>query len=89
MGLSYDEMTRISQNVVDLILPKYKEELKALSQVSRDKKGCIVDTNIDFAFSFPLDTFNEWAEEVANTLHKLNIPIYTNLNVRSGIFLDC
>jgi hypothetical protein len=51
------------------------------------KKGCIVDTNIVFAFSFPLDTFNEWAEEVVSTLHKLNIPIYTNLNVRSE-FID-
>ena len=63
-------------------------ELEKLIQTHPElKKGCIVDTNIVFAFSFPLDTFNEWAEAVVSTLHKLNIPIYTNLNVRSE-FID-
>ncbi|MGE4232380.1 MAG: hypothetical protein AB7F43_03535 [Bacteriovoracia bacterium] len=47
------------------------------------KTGCIVDTNLLFAASFPLDSFNEWAEEVFKTLSNLQIPIFTNLNVRS------
>jgi hypothetical protein len=51
------------------------------------KLGCIVDTNVVFATSFPLDTYNEWGEQVFHTLHKLDIPIFTNLNVRSE-FID-
>lgn len=49
--------------------------------------GCIIDTNILFAASFPLDTHNEWSEKVFTTFHRLNIPLYTNLNVRSE-FID-
>lgn len=51
------------------------------------KQGCIVDTNILFAGSYPLDVHNDWADEVFTTLNRLNIPVYTNLNVRSE-FLD-
>ncbi|MBI3534785.1 MAG: hypothetical protein HY072_04790 [Deltaproteobacteria bacterium] len=58
-------------------LPKFLESDKSAAE------GCIVDTNLLFAASFPLDTYNEWAEGVFKTLHSLNIPIFTNLNVRS------
>lgn len=51
------------------------------------RNGCIVDTNIIFATSYPLDNFNEWGEVVFKELHRLDIPIYTNLNVRSE-FID-
>jgi hypothetical protein len=51
------------------------------------KRGCIVDTNVIFATSYPLDNFNEWGEEVFKQLHRLKIPIYTNQNVRSE-FID-
>jgi predicted nucleic acid-binding protein len=54
-----------------------------LSLDSSLKLGCIVDTNVLFAASYPLDLFNEWAEKVFALLHQLQIPIYTNLNVRS------
>lgn len=64
------------------------EELKLkLSQNPALKIGCIFDTNVVFATSFPLDAYNDWGEEVIDTLHKLNIPIFTNLNVRSE-FID-
>ncbi len=51
------------------------------------KQGCIVDTNVLFAGSYPLDIHNDWADEVFKTLNRLGIPVYTNLNVRSE-FLD-
>jgi predicted nucleic acid-binding protein len=47
------------------------------------EKGCMVDTNALFAAAFPLDHHNEWAEKVFDELHRLDIPIYTNLNIRS------
>lgn len=47
------------------------------------RRGCIVDTNVLFAASFPLDPFNEWAEGVFTTLRDLEIPVYTNINIRS------
>jgi predicted nucleic acid-binding protein len=47
------------------------------------KQGCIVDTNVLFAASFPLDTHNEWAEKVFAQLCALDIPIFTNVNIRS------
>lgn len=51
------------------------------------KQGCIVDTNVIFATSYPLDNLNEWGEEVFKELHRLKVPIYTNQNVRSE-FID-
>lgn len=51
------------------------------------KLGCIVDTNVIFATSYPLDNLNEWGEKVFEELHRLNIPIYTNQNIRSE-FID-
>ncbi|MCO5143905.1 MAG: hypothetical protein M9962_12510 [Oligoflexia bacterium] len=58
-----------------------------LLEVPAIKTGCIVDTNIVFAASFPLDTNNEWSEQIFEILHRLEIPIYTNQNVRSE-FID-
>lgn len=69
------------------MLLKIEELEERISKIPELKKGCVIDTNIAFAFSFPLDTFNEWAEEVIEVLHRLNIPIYTNQNVRSE-FID-
>jgi hypothetical protein len=45
--------------------------------------GCIVDTNVVFAATFPLDTHNEWADQVFNKLQSSKIPIFTNINIRS------
>ncbi len=51
------------------------------------KTGCIIDTNLLFAAWYTADEFNEWAEEVFELLHEEQIPIFTNLNVRSE-FMD-
>lgn len=51
------------------------------------KQGCIVDTNVIFAESYPNDNYNTWAEEVFEVLHGNSIPVYTNMNVRSE-FID-
>lgn len=45
--------------------------------------GCFADTSILFSFSFPFDVFNESADSVLTPLHKANIPIFTNVNVKS------
>jgi predicted nucleic acid-binding protein len=63
-------------------------DLEKFFQTHPDAKhGCIVDTNVIFATSYPLDNFNEWGEEVFNELHRLQVPIYTNQIVRSE-FID-
>jgi predicted nucleic acid-binding protein len=51
------------------------------------KQGCIVDTNVIFAESYPNDTYNAWAEEIFEVLRRNSIPVYTNMNVRSE-FID-
>jgi hypothetical protein len=51
------------------------------------KRGCIVDSNVLFAGSYPSDTYNDWADDVFKTLNCIGISAYTNLNVRSE-FLD-
>jgi hypothetical protein len=56
---------------------------KSLENYPELKRGCIVDTNVLFAGSYPSDIFNDWADEVFKTLNRLNIPAYTNINVRS------
>jgi hypothetical protein len=35
------------------------------------KQGCIVDTNVIFAESYPNDTYNAWAEEIFEVLLSL------------------
>lgn len=61
--------------------------LEELSKTLRKEKslelGCIVDTNVIFAATFPLDSYNEWAEKVFDELNSLGIPIFTNINIRS------
>jgi hypothetical protein len=51
------------------------------------QRGCVVDTNALFAGAMPLDRLNEWAERVFRQLHSLQIPIFTNINIRSE-FMD-
>jgi hypothetical protein len=47
------------------------------------EQGCIVDTNVIFAESYPNDNYNAWAEEVFEVLNRNLIPVYTNMNVRA------
>lgn len=63
-------------------------QLKNLCSLNPElKRGCIVDTNTLFATSVPLDRLNEWAESVFTGLNELEIPAFTNINIRSE-FLD-
>lgn len=45
--------------------------------------GCLVDTSILFALSYPLDTFNEDAEKSFGFLARHAIPVFTNVNIRT------
>lgn len=65
------------------MLLQLEELSRAVEKNPSLKTGCIVDTNLLFAATFPLDTFNEWAESVFQRLHELKIPVFTNMNVRS------
>lgn len=63
-------------------------EIRTLAKTSEEfRRGCILDTNVIFAASFPLDAHNEWAEKVVHELHAAGIPIFSNINVRSE-YLD-
>lgn len=66
---------------------RFSDLLKTASTQSRIKDGCFVDTSILFAASYPPDEFNTEAEEVFDFLAELEIPIFTNVNVRSE-FID-
>jgi predicted nucleic acid-binding protein len=46
------------------------------------QNGCLVDTNILIAASIPMDPFNEQAEALIEKMVDLNIPLYTNINIR-------
>ncbi len=47
------------------------------------RNGCLVDNSILFALSYPLDAFNDDAEQAFNVLTKESIPVFTNVNIRT------
>ncbi len=47
------------------------------------RSGCLVDNSILFALSYPLDTFNNEAEQAFNILAKEFVPVFTNINIRT------
>jgi predicted nucleic acid-binding protein len=49
--------------------------------------GCFFDTSILFAFSYPLDIYNEKTEEISKILSKNGIQTFSNTNVKHE-FLD-
>lgn len=61
----------------------FSEILKTVSSHPKIKNGCIVDTNILFAASYTPDFFNRQSEELFEFLAELEIPLYTNINIRS------
>lgn len=65
----------------------FSDLLKTASAQPNIKNGCFVDTSILFAESYPPDEFNSEAEEVFEFLAELEIPVFTNVNVRSE-FID-
>ncbi len=66
---------------------RFSDLLKTATAQPNVKNGCFVDTSILFAASYPPDEFNTEAEEVFDFLAELEIPIFTNVNVRSE-FID-
>lgn len=65
----------------------FSDILKTASAFPDFKNGVIVDTSILFAGSYPSDEFNTVAEELFEYLSELNIPVYTNVNIRAE-FID-
>lgn len=46
-------------------------------------RGCLVDTSILFAYAYPNDLFNKSATELFDFLGDVELPVYTNVNIRS------
>lgn len=60
------------------------DELKNLIQSNPNfKNGCILDTNILISAILSIDPMNEDAEEFIQVLKNLEIPAYTNVNIRA------
>lgn len=66
---------------------RFSEVLKTVSNNPDLKNGVIVDTSILFAGSYPPDEFNTDAEELFDYLSDLEIPAFTNVNIRAE-FID-
>lgn len=57
--------------------------VEQLSQNGELKRGCVADTNILFAATYDSDSFHEWALEVFEQCRKNQIPVFSNMNIRS------
>ncbi len=62
---------------------KFSDVLRLKSAQPDFEKGCIVDTSILFAVSFPNDAHNSAASELFEYLLELNMPAFTNVNIRA------
>jgi len=62
---------------------KFSDILKLKNEHSNFQKGCIVDTSILFAVSYPNDVHNTAAEELFDYLIELQMPAHTNVNIRA------
>jgi hypothetical protein len=65
----------------------FSDLLKTASYQPNIQSGCFVDTSILFAASYPPDEFNTEAEEIFEFMAEIDIPVFTNVNVRSE-FID-
>ena len=52
-------------------------------------KGCVVDTSILFALSYPNDSHNDSADQIFEYLQELKIPTFTNVNIRAEFLNLC
>lgn len=66
---------------------RFSDIQKTASLYPEIKNGLLVDTSILFAASFPPDLFNTAAEQLFEFLNQLNIPVFTNVNIRAE-FID-
>jgi len=62
---------------------KFSEVLKTVSTHPSIKNGCLIDNSILFAASYPPDKYNQESEGLIDFLAELEIPIFTNVNIRS------
>ena len=65
------------------VVYKFSDILKLKSLHQEFEKGCIVDTSILFAVSYPNDNHNSSAAELFDYLLELKIPVFTNVNIRA------
>jgi hypothetical protein len=66
---------------------RFSEILKTATEVPSLIEGCIVDTSILFAAGYPPDKFNQESEELFEYLAELEMPPFTNVNIRAE-FMD-
>jgi hypothetical protein len=62
---------------------RFSDILKVSSSHPEIKRGCLVDSSILFAASYTPDRFNKESEELFEFLAELQIPLVTNINIRS------
>lgn len=62
---------------------KFSDILRLKSANPEFARGCIVDTSILFAVSYPNDAHNTAAAELFDYLAELSIPAFTNVNIRA------
>lgn len=62
---------------------KFSDILSLKSKNADFAKGCIVDTSILFAISYPNDLYNESAEQLFEFLSEIEMPAFTNVNIRA------
>ena len=65
------------------VIYKFSDILKLKALHEDFEKGCIVDTSIVFAVSYPNDNHNSSAAELFEYLIELKIPVFTNVNIRA------
>ncbi|MDO9183658.1 MAG: hypothetical protein Q7U04_14685, partial [Bacteriovorax sp.] len=70
-GLSYEEMTKTSQNIIDIVLLKYKEDLKESYLKTIEKKWNTLSSSIQGI----MPDFNEASNQVINNLGEVGIKI--------------
>lgn len=61
----------------------FSDLLKMVNARPTLKRGCLVDTSILFAYAYPNDRFNKPSTELFEYLHELEVPLFTNANIRS------
>lgn len=62
---------------------QFSDILKTTQSYPEIKRGCLVDSSILFAASYTPDKFNRESEELFEFLAELEIPLFTNINIRS------
>lgn len=61
----------------------FSDFLKTVNGHHDLKRGCLVDTSILFAYAYPNDRFNEAAVQLFDFLSEIEVPVFTNVNIRS------